>query len=115
MKTGELIRKYRLEKGIKQVQLAEKTGILVSTIRQYELGLRNPKTERIKIIADALEIPFSCLLGFEPENYREKTLADFTTEEILAEMKRRIENDNTKSKERFNVKTPHHLCMEIEK
>lgn len=97
MITGELIRKYRMEKGMKQVQLADKTGILVSTIRQYELGLRNPKTERLKIIADALEIPFSYLLGFEPENYREKTLADFTTEEIFAEMKRRIECNCVKS------------------
>lgn len=97
MKTGELIRKYRLEKGMKQVQLADKTGIHVSTIRQYELGIRNPKTERLKIIADALEVPFSCLLGFNPEKYRKKTLADFTTEEIFSEMKRRIANDNGKN------------------
>lgn len=96
MNTGELIRKYRLEKGMKQVQLADKTGILVSTIRQYELGIRNPKTERLKIIADALEVTSSCLLGFEPEKCRENTLEDFTTEEILAEMKRRIESNYEK-------------------
>lgn len=97
MNTGELIRKYRMEKGMKQVELAEKTGILVSTLRQYELGIRNPKIARVRVIAAALEIPFSCLLGFESEKCREKTLADFTTEEILAEMKRRIESTYEKS------------------
>ena len=96
MNTGELIRKYRMEKGMKQVELAEKTGILVSTLRQYELGIRNPKIDRVRVIAAALEIPFSCLLGFESEKCREKTLADFTTEEILAEMKRRIESNYEK-------------------
>ena len=91
MNTGELIRKFRMDKGMKQVELAEKTGILVSTIRQYELGLRKPKIDRVKVIADALGIPFDCLLEFDTEKCKEKTLADFTTEEILEEMKRRIE------------------------
>lgn len=96
MNTGELIRKYRMEKGIKQVELAEKTGILVSTLRQYELGIRNPKIDRVRVIAAALEIPFSFLLGLEDDNCKEKTLADFSTKEILAEMKRRIENNRKK-------------------
>lgn len=97
MNTGELIRKYRMDKGMKQVELAEKTGIVVSTIRQYELGLRKPKIDRIKEIADALGVPFDCLLEFDTEKCKEKTLADFTTEEILEEMKRRIESNCVKS------------------
>ncbi len=91
MNTGELIRKYRMDKGMKQVELAEKTGILVCTLRQYELGLRKPKIDRVKVIADALGVPFDRLLEFNTEKCKEKTLADFTTEEILEEMKRRIE------------------------
>ena len=97
MNTGELIRKYRMDKGMKQVELAEKTGIVVSTIRQYELGFRKPKIDRIKEIADALGVPFDCLLEFDTEKCKEKTLADFTTEEILEEMKRRIESNCVKS------------------
>lgn len=81
----------------------------VSTIRQYELGLRNPKTERLKIIADTLEVPFSCLLGFEPEKCREKTLADFSTEELLAEMKRRIES-NSREKNMGDSKNKNQIC-----
>ena len=73
--------------------MAEKIGTTESTIRQYELGIRNPKTQRLKEIADALEVPFTNLLEFDIENYKGKTLADFTTEEILEEMKERMEND----------------------
>ena len=89
MNVGELIKKYRLEKGIKQVELAKLCNIAASTIRQYELGLRNPKTERLKQIADALNVPFSYFLGIELELSKEQILASFTTEELLNEIKRR--------------------------
>lgn len=94
---------------MKQIDLANKTGILVSTLRQYELRLRKPKIDRVKVIADALEVPFECLLEFETKIFKEKTLADVTTEEIIAEMKRRIENDN------IIIKRSHQKCIAIEK
>ena len=89
MNTGDLIKKYRIEKGIKQVELAKLCNIAASTIRQYELGLRNPKAERLKQIADALNVPFSYLLGIELELSKEQILVSFTTEELLNEIKRR--------------------------
>ena len=89
MNVGELIKKYRLEKGIKQIELAKRCNIAASTIRQYELGLRNPKAERLKQIADALNVPFFYLLGIELELSKEQVLAGFTTEELLNEIKRR--------------------------
>ena len=113
MNTGELIRRYRMEKGMKQVELAEKTGILVSTLRQYELGIRNPKIDRVRVIAAALEIPFSYLLGLENEKNREKTLADFSTEEILAEMKRRIEGNYEKGSSKRKCKRKSSIVVEI--
>ena len=97
MKTGELIRKYRIQKGMNTMQLAEKTGISLQVLRQYEIGFRNPKINRVRTIADALEIPYPWLLGMEGDEYRKSMLADFTTEEILAEMKRRIESNYEKS------------------
>ena len=59
---------------MKQVELAQKTGIVVSTIRQYELGFRKPKIDRIKEIADALGVPFDCLLEFDTEKCKEKNI-----------------------------------------
>lgn len=96
MNTGNLIRKYRKERGMTQLQLAEKVGTVDSSIRRYELGLSIPGTQRLKEIADALDVPFSCLLEFDMEEYKEKTLTDFTMEEILAEVKRRIEVSSEK-------------------
>lgn len=96
MNTGELIRKYRIQKGMNTMQLAEKTGISLQVLRQYEIGFRNPKINRVRTIADALEIPYPWLLGMEGDEYRKRMLADFTTEEILAEMKRRIESNCAK-------------------
>lgn len=55
--TGDLIRKYRKEKGWTQKQLGEKCQMPDSQIRQYELGMVNPKTETLRRIAEALEVP----------------------------------------------------------
>lgn len=54
MTIGEKIRVYREMRGLTQVKLAERTGINVGTIRKYELGIRNPKQEQLKKIADGL-------------------------------------------------------------
>jgi len=70
MKTNEKIKKYRLERGLTQKKLGELCGIAETTVRQYELGLRNPKLETRKKIAAALDIPISELLGIrEEKNY----------------------------------------------
>ena len=58
MSVGENIRRIRLEKGITQKELGEKSGINPAQIRRYELGGKNsnPKLETIQKIADALEV-----------------------------------------------------------
>ena len=53
--TGDMIRKYRTEKGLTQKKLGELCGIADSNIRKYESG--NQK------IADALDIPVNRLLA----------------------------------------------------
>lgn len=53
--TGDLIRKYRKDKGLTQKQLGERCGIADSNIRKYENGRQNPKFETILKIASALD------------------------------------------------------------
>ena len=53
--TGDLIRKYRKEKGFTQKQLGDLCGIADSNIRKYENGRQNPKFETIQKIANALD------------------------------------------------------------
>lgn len=56
------IKEIRKSKKLTQKQLGEKCGIAESTIRQYELGLRNPKFETLCKIAKALEVPVDELI-----------------------------------------------------
>jgi transcriptional regulator with XRE-family HTH domain len=60
---GENIRKFREARGMLQKDLAEKVGKKKGTISNWELGLRDPGADNIKLIAAALEIAPSELIG----------------------------------------------------
>ena len=53
---SELIKKYRKERGITQEELCEAAGISISTLKKYETGVRNPKLDQIRKIAEALGV-----------------------------------------------------------
>ena len=67
MTTGENIRRFRKEKGLKQSDLAEKTGISVTSIGYYERDVENrkPGTGQIEKIATALEVSPVDIIGWE--------------------------------------------------
>lgn len=56
MEINEKICYFRKQRGLSQELLAERIGINVNTIRKYEIGIRKPKVEQLKKIADGLEI-----------------------------------------------------------
>lgn len=64
MTIGENIRAFRKKKGLSQRELGEKVkdGMSQQQIGQYESGIRTPKSETLRLIADALEIPVQNLL-----------------------------------------------------
>lgn len=59
MTIAENIKKYRKERGYTQKQLGEKCEMSEAMIRQYELGLRNPKLEQVRRLAAALNVSIS--------------------------------------------------------
>lgn len=63
MNIGENIKKYRIEKNLKQSELAERSGISRVAIGNYERGERTPNIDIIKKIANALDVPISILTG----------------------------------------------------
>ncbi len=72
MTVAENIRRLRKEKGLTQKQLGKLCSppIAESAIRQYELGLRNPKLENLRRISEALETPIYNLTDeFETNPY----------------------------------------------
>lgn len=62
MTVAENIKRIRKEKNLTQKQLGEKCGMSESTLRQYEIGYRNPKLETIRRIAAALDVYISDLV-----------------------------------------------------
>lgn len=56
MTIGEKIKQARKKAGYTQKELGEKLGISQVRVAQYENGIRNPKIETIKKIAEALNV-----------------------------------------------------------
>ena len=59
---GEKIRKERLKKGIKQIELAKEVGISNTFLSDIETGRGKPSIDTLKKIAVALEINCSELI-----------------------------------------------------
>lgn len=62
MTTGERIKAARKKAGLTQKSLGEKCNMPDSQIRQYELGMVNPKIDTLNRIAEALSIPIAELM-----------------------------------------------------
>ncbi len=83
------IRQKRLEKGYTQKQLGEKCGTSAAMIRQYELGLRNPKIETLAKISQALNIT----VGELDPNYLNVTQEKQEILSSITQLKQFIEKD----------------------
>jgi len=54
MQTGDLIKEVRIHAGLTQAELAERLGVTPQAISQYERGVKKPKYETLRRIADAV-------------------------------------------------------------
>lgn len=70
-----------------QTELAEKICVVPNTVSGWINGYKNPGIHSIYDVCDVLNITPNDLMG-----YSQHTLADYCTDELLAELKRRIEN-----------------------
>ena len=64
-KLGLNLKKYRLEKGLTQENLAEKVGIHPTYVGKLEGGKNNPSTKMLYKITRALGIKLSDLFDFD--------------------------------------------------
>ena len=60
---GSRIKAARKAANLTQKRLGEKSGVIETTIRKYELGIQKPKIDNVKKIAAALGISPSDLIG----------------------------------------------------
>ena len=69
MTIGQKIRRARLLRGMTQKELGLKVGFSASTadarIRQYEIGVMNPKEDKLKKIAEALDVDIASLSNID--------------------------------------------------
>ena len=99
---GERLKILRKEHHITQLQLAERLNQTESNVRNYELGKAFPRIPGLIALAEMFGVSTDFLLGLcdmrdgskldEPEAPVQKTIQDFTTDELLAELKRRWNN-----------------------
>lgn len=68
---AERICKAMRIRGMRQVELSEKTGIPKSAISQYCAGSFKPKQQRLFLIAKALEVDEAWLMGLDVPMERE--------------------------------------------
>lgn len=66
MTIGERIKQARKEKGLTQKRLGELSGTSEGTVKQYELGKRQPRLAQLQAIAAALGLPTASLLIGSP-------------------------------------------------
>lgn len=96
---GKTIAKYRKQKNLTQKELAKKCECATGTIQQYELGKRKVSIEKLKIIANALEVDTQTLIQDNTMSAINKAIFD----EVSAYSKL-SETDKKQLLEKFNLK-----------
>jgi len=66
MISSEKLKKLRLLRELTQKELAIKSDLTDSAIRNYELGYRSPNKDQLIKIADALDCDVSALIDYSP-------------------------------------------------
>ena len=80
MTVGERIKAARNKAGLKQSELAEKLGVAVITIGQYERDKRQPRLEQLRRIAAALGVEWTDLVDSD-------TAATMTIDHVMSKLK----------------------------
>ena len=74
------LRSLRIEKNLKQAQVAEKVGVNKSAISAYENDLRQPSYDVLVKLAKLYKVSVDYLLGMKPA--RTLDVSELTDEEI---------------------------------
>ncbi|WP_129721404.1 helix-turn-helix domain-containing protein [Xylanivirga thermophila] len=83
MISSEKLKKLRLLRRFTQKELAIKSDLTDSAIRNYELGYRSPNKDQLIKIADALDCDVSALIDYSPISNFQFMQILFDFEDIL--------------------------------
>ena len=93
---GNRIKAAREKVGLNQSQLAQLAGITKAAVSRYESGLREPRVEHLKAIANALNIPINdltdeILINIPLPDYSAKLLTEQEYNRLAAAEKERYD------------------------
>ena len=80
---GERIKKYRKQAGLTQEELAQATKLSKMSIRRYENNDRVPSVNTVSLIAFALKIPITAIIGQDKDKWPDYHLRHFTPEQFV--------------------------------
>ena len=101
---GESIRAHRLIVGMSQSDLGRRLGVSFQQIQKYENGTDRISTDRLKLIADGLNIPISYFFEEKSPKVKEKevlyhTIGELSKEELeLIKLFRKVKGKKAREK-----------------
>lgn len=93
MNTGKIIKDIRTSRNMTQPQLAEKSGISLTSIKKYERGIVTPKLEQLLRISEALCISINIFLDFDI-----RTISDLLS--LIFRMNEQVDMEITADKDK---------------
>lgn len=102
MTVGERIKQARKSKGLTQKQLGELSKTSEITVRQYELGKRQPRLEQFKAIASALDVDVNWLMNGYTLDQRDQALKDYVARRFKEAQDWKESNDRGKLNAAFD-------------
>lgn len=108
---GKMLRKIRLERGLRQADIAEALGVAKGTISMYESGQRTPSFETAEHIADILNVPLASLIespiprSIAPSRYTSPDFSKVEQQTIIENLKKESDSSDGPSSITVNVAT----------
>jgi len=88
---GKKLKKLRVKEGLLQRELAERTGLQITTIANYEINRREPKANQIKLLAQALGVEMGELFTQEGDGQNGRGAARrYLIAEVFLRMSHRV-------------------------
>lgn len=94
--TSERLKELMALKGLRQIDIAEKTGLGKSAISQYVSGKITPKQDKVYILAEGLNVSPTWLMGYDvpmERSSRESFNNGYYTDPEIAQIAEELRTD----------------------
>lgn len=87
---GKKLKELREKEGLTQRELAERAGLHITTIANYEINRREPKANQIKLLAQALDADMNELFTPEGDGHGRGSARRYLIAEVSIRMPHRV-------------------------